>query len=150
MATAKSIGMPLTLSSGASVTVNADGSFTYVAPVNSSTPVDTITFTASDGVNTVAATATITVTSSSPTASGPTVNFVAPVANDGSFSVIHDQTITIDLSSIVTETKADGMLLQIVTGPQHGGVVVSGDTIEYIPASGYVVHTAWCTSSATE
>jgi hypothetical protein len=54
------VGGPITLPSGATLTVNADGSFTYV-PASGFTGVDSFTFTATDGVTSVTAIARINV-----------------------------------------------------------------------------------------
>jgi VCBS repeat-containing protein len=59
--TAADVGTPITLPSGATLTVNAEGSFTYV-PVAGYIGNDSFTFTASDGPTASSATVTLTVT----------------------------------------------------------------------------------------
>jgi hypothetical protein len=54
------IGATITTSNGGSLTVDADGSFTYV-PAANWTGDDTFTYTISDGINTSTATVTISV-----------------------------------------------------------------------------------------
>jgi len=54
------VGVPITLASGAVLTVNPDGSLTYI-PAAGSTDGDHFTFTVSDGVTSAFATATINV-----------------------------------------------------------------------------------------
>ena len=60
-----SVGVPITLPSGATLTVNGDGSFTYV-PASGFTGVDSFTFAATDGVTSLIATARIKVEAPGP------------------------------------------------------------------------------------
>jgi Big-like domain-containing protein len=106
------VGQEITLPSGATLTLNSDGSFLYI-PILNWTGSDSFTYTASDGVNSDAATVDINVTNHAPV-----------VVEDDSFSVGYF------LSNIPYATDEDGDDLDmiVVTAPSHGDLwqAVSG------------------------
>ena len=124
-------GDPFTLSiatqpAHGSVTINPDGSFSYV-PVANYSGYDNFTYTASDGLRT-----------SSPAMVGITVANIAPTAGGVSYSVIHDQTLTVTapgLQNQVFDGDGDPANLILVSGPTHGILTWNGDgSFAYTPA----------------
>jgi hypothetical protein len=101
----------------------SDGTFEYV-PNAGFSGTDSFTYQASDGIDTDTATVTIDVSNT------------APLANDSSESVLHDQV----LSSEVTATDDDGdtLTFAVVTNPANGVLEFNSDgTYTYTPATGY-------------
>ncbi len=138
------VGQPIELASGASLTVNGDGTLTYTPPAGF-TGTDSFTFTASDGAlvsNT--ALATILVTDQ------------APVADNTAYSILHDSILTADgvanPSLLDNDTDADGDTLQVasidgiaadvgqtVTLASGASLTVQADgTFVYAPVAGFV------------
>ena len=113
------------------LTFNTDGSFTYMPAVNFS-GVDSFTYTASDGTATSSA-ATVTVTVGG-------VND-APVANDDSFTMDEDTTLTVAAPGVIAnDADADGNALTVVrvSGPSHGAVTLAPNGgFVYTPAANY-------------
>ena len=114
------------------VTVNADGSFTYV-PNAGFIGTDSFSFTVSDGVLTSApATVTLTVKPDN----------TPPVSVDQSYSVMHDSILGVNASSGVLSNAGDAdgdpLLAQLVTGPANGTLTLNLDgSFQYLPNSGY-------------
>lgn len=109
------------------VTVDANGSYTYTPAANYNGP-DSFTFTVSDGIDTsIAATVSITVTS---------VND-APVANVGTGST----TKGVALQGTLTASDIDSDPLTFLPGvvtPAHGTVQINTDgTYTYTPTAGF-------------
>ena len=123
--TSGTIGQTLTGTYG-TLTVNADGSYTYVADQNAAdslttgtTGVDTFTYTVSDGTDTDTAQISFTVTG---------INDNSPVAVNDSDSVNRDATIeraagsTFDINADDTDTDGDSLTIsEIRVGQTEGG-----------------------------
>ena len=105
-----------------SVTIAADGSFSYV-PTAEFTGTDTFDYTVEDP-NGTSSTATVTIQ-------------ITPVATPDSYSTPADTPLIIsDLTANDTPTT---MTVQSVTTPSHGTAVLNGDgTVTYTPTAGYV------------
>src|SRR5262249_28078155 len=124
---ATAVGQPVTLASGAVVTVLADGSFTYdpngafeaLAPGQTAT--DSFTYTATDAAGgTYTATVTIPITG---------VND-APVANADSFVTNEDTDFVVLAAGILAnDTDVDGgpLTAAVQDGPANGTVTVNAD-----------------------
>ena len=107
------------------VTLNANGSFTYTPNANYHGP-DSFTYRANDGVaNSNTATVTITVIA---------VND-APVANNQSRSLNEDATRAITLTASDVDTT--GLTYSIVTPPAHGTLTGVPPSVTYVPAANY-------------
>ena len=114
-----------------SVTVNADGTFTY-SPAANYNGSDSFTFRANDGsLDSNTATFTITVTA---------VND-APVAVADAYSVNEDGTLFVPLAGVLTnDTDADGDALTaiLVSNVSHGTLSLAADGgFTYSPAANY-------------
>ena len=115
-------------SSATNVTVNADGSFTYVHD-GSETAADSFTYEARDGVAATTGTAAITVTE---------VND-PPFADADSKATAEDTPLTFPLSDLLANDNAgDGETTQTISlvstsDVQHGVVAVSGGNITFTP-----------------
>ncbi|QOV89384.1 tandem-95 repeat protein [Humisphaera borealis] len=113
------------------ITLNADGSFTYTPAANYNGP-DSFTYRASDGtVSSNLATVTLGVTA---------VND-APVAADDVYTTAEDQPLNISAPGLLSnDSDADGdpLTAGIVTGPAHGTVSLNADgSFTYTPAANY-------------
>ncbi|MBP7948194.1 MAG: tandem-95 repeat protein [Verrucomicrobiales bacterium] len=112
-----------------SVTVNADGTFTYT-PANGYVGADSFTYVVKDETGrTASGTASITITT------GPNV---APVANADTYAATEDQVLNVAAGSgvLVNDTDAEGdpFTAMLVTPPQKGGVVLNADgSFTYTP-----------------
>ena len=114
-----------------SLTLNANGSFTYTPTANYS-GADSFTYKANDGTtDSNAATVNITVTP---------VND-APVAVNDSYSTSEDTVLTVPVTGILgNDTDAEGSALTaaLVTGATHGTLVLnSNGSFTYTPAANY-------------
>ena len=109
------------------LTLNADGSFTYTAAANYN-GADSFTYQASDGT---ANSGTVTVNLS--------VNPVndAPTSSDGGKAPAEDQTVNATLP-IANDVDGDTVTYSLGTNASHGNVVVNSDgTYSYTPVADY-------------
>src|SRR5439155_4731435 len=114
------------------VTVNADGSFSY-APAANYHGTDSFTFKASDGNGGESniATATISVAS---------VND-APVVAGSSYSATEDTVLSVSAPGVLggsSDADGDALSAALVSGPSHGTVTVNADgSFSYMPVVNY-------------
>lgn len=123
-------GNPLTISSATTpangtVTMLADGSFTYT-PIANFYGADSFTYTISDGRG-GAATATVSIT----------VNAVndAPIAMGQSLTTLEDIALAITLTG--TDVEGSALTGTIVTPPAHGTLSGGGANLVYTPTANY-------------
>jgi ELWxxDGT repeat protein/VCBS repeat-containing protein len=113
------------------VTLNADGSFTYI-PTTGFTGTDSFTYRASDAIATSTATVTVTVT--------PPSNTAPTVVND-SFSIRANGTLTVTAPGVLSnDTDAEGnpLTATVATQPGSGSVTLNPDgSFTYVPAIGF-------------
>jgi VCBS repeat-containing protein len=114
-----------------SLTLNANGSFTYTPAANYNGP-DSFTYRASDGaLQSNVATVTLTVTA---------VND-APVAQPDSYTTAEDTTLTVPAPGLLandTDVDGDALTAVQVTGPAHGTLTLnSNGSFSYTPALNY-------------
>ncbi|PYQ87572.1 MAG: hypothetical protein DMG02_20530 [Acidobacteria bacterium] len=108
-----------------SVTLNANGSFTYTPAANYNGG-DSFTYKANDGaLNSNVATVSITVTA---------VND-APVANAQSATTAEDTAKAITLTA--SDVDGDTLTYSIVSGPLHGSLSGTAPNVTYTPAANY-------------
>ncbi|PYQ87457.1 MAG: adhesin, partial [Acidobacteria bacterium] len=108
-----------------SVTLNANGSFTYTPAANYNGG-DSFTYKANDGaLNSNVATVSITVTA---------VND-APVANAQSVTTAEDTAKAITLTA--SDVDGDALTYSIVSGPAHGALSGAAPNVTYTPAANY-------------
>jgi uncharacterized protein len=113
------------------VTLNANGSFTYTPASNYNGP-DSFTYKANDG-HTDSNTATVSIT----------VNAVndAPVAANDSYNTNEDATLSVAAPGVLTnDTDIDNASLTavLVTGPSHGSLTLNANgSFSYTPALNY-------------
>ena len=125
--TAYAAGETATIAGVGALTINADGSYSFVPAANYNGPVPVATYTVSDGALTAAATLTITITP---------VND-APVANDDTATLAEDTTLTVPAESGLLSNDADienGSLT--VDAFEVGGVFFGPGTTATIPGVG--------------
>lgn len=135
--------------SNGSLTLNADGSFTYT-PTAFFNGTDTFTYKANDGaLDSNVATVTITVEPGN----------TRPVAVADTYPVVMNQKLTVAATGVLgNDTDADGNDLEVVvssvTGPSHGTLTILADgSFEYTPETNYVgtdTFTYTVTDSAAE
>ena len=142
---AVTVDTPVTLTSGALVTLNTDGSFSYDpngqfdALGETETGTDSFTYTIDDG-NGGTATATVTITIDGATG---TVSNTAPTASDDSFNIDADSTDN-QLDVLANDTDPDGGDTLTITAVDITGidpnssvaVNSTNDGLIYTPASG--------------
>ena len=114
------------------LTLNADGSFTYIPNANSNGP-DSFTYRASDGTS-FSNIATVTI--------GVTAVNDAPVANDDSYTVTEDGSLGASAASGVLSNDADvensSLTAVLVNGPGHGALSLNADgSFTYTPHANY-------------
>jgi len=113
--------------SNGSLTLNADGSFTYTPEPDANGPV-TFTYVANDGTeDSNVATVTITVDA---------VND-APVAGNDSYSTDEDVALTIDATGVLgndSDIDSDPLTAVLVSGPSNGSLTLNADgSFTYTP-----------------
>jgi large repetitive protein len=112
------------------LTLNLDGSFLYTPNTNYN-GIDTFTYNATDGIASNTATVTITVNA---------VND-APVANNDSYSVNEDTTLTIAAPGVLgndTDVEGDSLTATVVGNPAHGSLTLNSDgSFSYTPSLNY-------------
>jgi VCBS repeat-containing protein len=132
------VGQPVTLASGAVVTVSADGSYTYDprgafdSLAAGQTATDSFTYTVSDGDGgTDTATVTLTIVG---------VND-APVANPDAYATDEDTDLVVPAPGVLAnDTDVDGGTLTavVVSGPGNGTVTLNPDgSFTYHPAANF-------------
>lgn len=130
-------GVPLTAVLGTDVSngvlgLNPDGSFTY-APTNGFVGTDSFTYTATDGV-----TSSVPIT----VAIHVSANNHVPVANNDSYAVDKNGTLTVNAAAGLLANDLDGdgntLTATLVTGPQHGALTFNTDgSFSYVPTNGF-------------
>ena len=112
-----------------SVTVNANGTYTYT-PTNGYSGADSFTYSVSDGVGgTATATVNITV--------GAAPNS-PPVAVNDSGTTATNTVLNGDVSTNDSDPNGDTLTYALATGPSHGSVTVNTNgTYAYTPTAGY-------------
>jgi len=111
------------------LTLNANGSLTYV-PAAGYTGSDSFTYTASDGTLV-----------SSPATVSLSVTDTAPVANDDSYTVGKNKTLTILGTGVLTndtDADSDALTAALVAGPANGTLTLNANgSFTYTPNSGF-------------
>jgi uncharacterized delta-60 repeat protein len=113
------------------LTLNANGSFTYTPNANYNGP-DGFTYKASDG-SLQSETATVTIT----------VNSVndAPVAAADSYALDEDTTLTVSAAGVLandSDVDGDSLSAVLVNGPAHGSLTLNADgSFTYTPQANY-------------
>jgi len=112
------------------VTVAADGSFTYV-PAPNYHGSDSFTYVVSDGSLSATGTVYLSITP---------VND-APVADDDSYSVAEDGTLSVGAPGVLnndSDVDGDPLTLSLVSGPAQGSLSFAGDgSFSYVPAANF-------------
>lgn len=112
--------------------LNTNGSFSYTPDANYNGP-DQFTYKACDASGACSAPVTVSFTVTA-------VND-KPVAQDNSYAVNEDQTLTVAARGVLLDdTDVDGDVLSasVVTGPQHGTLVLNADgSFTYTPVANY-------------
>ena len=116
---------------GGSITIAADGSYTYTPPATFS-GIDTVDYTVTDGTLTDVGTLTITVSN---------VNN-APVAVDDAVTATEDTVFNSAIDLDANDTDADGDPLSVVAGTfattQGGSITIAADgSYSYTPAANF-------------
>ena len=114
-----------------SLTLNADGSFRYVAATNYNGP-DSFTYKANDGfLDSTAAKVTITVQ--------PVDD--APIAVNDAYTINEDMLLSIAAPGVLandTDVEGDHLTAILVSGPAHGSLTLNADgSLRYLAASNY-------------
>ncbi|MGP0205250.1 cadherin-like domain-containing protein, partial [Pseudomonas sp. NCHU5216] len=97
--------------------MNADGRFTYT-PDPDWNGTDGFTYRVTDG-ELVSAPASITL--------NVTPVNDAPLAGDARFTLEEDSTLAIDLLTLASDIEGDALTVEILSGPQHGQLVMNAD-----------------------
>ena len=118
-------------SQGGSITIAADGSYTYTPAANFN-GVDTVDYTVTDGALTDVGTLTINVTA---------VND-SPVAVDDAITAVEDTVFTSTIDLDTNDTDLDGDALSVVAGTfattQGGSITIAADgSYTYTPAANF-------------
>jgi VCBS repeat-containing protein len=124
----------VTTTTNGSLTLNADGSFTYTPSVGFS-GTDSFTYQANDGTNdSLAATVTITV--------NPLVINTPPTAVDDSYSTDEDTVLNVPAAGVLDNDVDDGLIApltaSLVTATANGTLVLNADgSFSYTPNLDY-------------
>lgn len=114
------------------VTLNADGSFSYV-PLAGFSGTDTFTYQATDGAD-VSNTATVTINVAA-------VENSRPIAVNDEYTVTAGETTTINAAGVLTndtDAQGDALTASLFSGPLHGSVTLNADgSFSYTPNEGY-------------
>ncbi|PSB23629.1 Ig-like domain-containing protein [Stenomitos frigidus] len=113
-----------------SLTLNTNGSFTYIPNVSFTSGTDTFVYQASDGALTASATVTLTVTSAT-----------APIAQNDSYQVVAGTTLTVGQTASIlnNDSNINGATLtaQLVSSASKGTLTFNNDgTFVYTPNVG--------------
>src|ERR1019366_1103717 len=120
------VGQPVTLASGATITLYADGSFSYLSLPHSAYS-DSFSYTAFDGTESKSTDVTIAVTNQAPTATPATA------------TINENDKLTIPLASMFTDADGDTLTPAIVYPPTSGSAWINpSGGISYRPAPGFV------------
>jgi hypothetical protein len=136
---ADDVGTAITTSAGGTLTVNANGGFSYTGPTTYAAT-DSFTYTESDGTST----STVTVT----------LDLTDALATDAVYTVSHDQTLTATAAAglLTSASDADGNALTVtaingdasaignaITTAAGGSLTANADgSFTYTPPSGFV------------
>lgn len=135
---ASDVGQEVTLASGALLTVEADGAYSYDPNgafenlTNGDTDTDSFTYTASDGNGgTGQASVTLTIQGGNG----------APTAADDSFSAYEDSTLNVAAPGVLEnddDPDGDPLTPSVVSPPSNGTVTLDSDgSFEYVPAPAF-------------
>ena len=146
---ADDVDTSITLASGALLTLNADGSYSYdpngafEGLNNGDTALDSFTYTIDDG-NGGTDTATVNITIDGVTDNDPPViiDNNPPVAVDDSYTTEFETSLTIDLANGVlnndTDDDSDPLTATLASGPANGIVTLNSDgSFTYTPNAGF-------------
>jgi VCBS repeat-containing protein len=113
------------------LTVNADGSFTYTPDADYNGP-DSFTYKANDG-STASGVATVNI--------GVTAVNDTPVAQDDSYSLSEDGSLTVPAAGLLandSDGDGDALTAALVSGPAHGTLSLNADgSFTYTPDADY-------------
>src|SRR5206468_2313404 len=114
-----------------SLTLNSNGSFTYIPSANYNGP-DSFSYKANDGtVDSGIATVSITVEAVNDT----------PVAVGDSYDVNEDTTLTVSVPGVLgndTDIEGNSLSAELVSGPEHGTLTLNDDGgLTYTPTNNY-------------
>jgi len=116
--------------SSGSLTLNGDGSFTYVPDPNVNGS-DSFTYELTDGITTKQAVATLTI---------DPVND-PPQAADDSYSTPEDQTLTVAAPGVLgndSDVEGSSLTASVVQTPDHGTLTLGSDgAVEYVPNANF-------------
>src|SRR5436309_477509 len=120
-----------------SLTLNSDGSFTYIPALNYNGP-DSFTYKANDGQADSPTNATVTITVTP--VNDPPGTSGAVVADD-SYTTPEDTTLTVLAPGVLAndgDVDADPLTAIVVSNPTHGSLTLNSDgSFTYIPALNY-------------
>jgi VCBS repeat-containing protein len=112
------------------LTLNSNGSFTYT-PTAHYVGSDSFTYKDTDSLGAAGNTATVTLS----------VINVSPVANNDSYSTLHDHSLTIVAAGVLandTDADSDSLTSVLFSGVSHGTLNLnSNGSFLYVPAAGY-------------
>src|SRR5207249_4569200 len=113
-----------------SLTLNSDGSFTYIPALNYNGP-DSFTYKANDGQADSPTNATFSITVTP-------VNDAPVAANDDSYTTPEDTQLTVSAPGVLandSDVDGDALSAVLVSNPTHGTLTLNGDgSFTYMPA----------------
>ncbi len=116
-------GQPISLLSGGSLTIFADGTFSYTPPPNF-VGTDSFSLTISDDLDSYTAMVNIQATNT------------APYAYDASFSVLHDRELTGQVYGY--DPDGDLVVAELVSEPERGSLEINSDgSFTYMPSTDF-------------